>query len=361
MDSGFHDLNFPRIFYSAVLSGGLVASIFLLGKKPVLLTAAIVLFSYASVFEDSIVGPVDETSAITNDTRGQIIMNKDDYLRYGRQRENLGILTMILIVGGYSLFVFSIGSEAKKRVQFESEINIAKKIQQELLPKCISRHGNLSINGATIPAKEVGGDYYDCFTLSPDEHLVVLADASGHGVGSGILSAMMKTALAGFLPESSSLSVLFEKINRTLYKITAKSQFVTAGAIKINKATHVAEIITAGHHPILHKTKNGIVQLRTPSLALGLHSKAEYSAIQTNYSDGDIFIIFSDGITEARNTAGEMYSLHRLEDSINRIAQDPAADLSSMILDDARLFSPGLQPEDDMTVIGIRTGDHTEV
>jgi hypothetical protein len=270
MDFGFRDISILRVIYSSIFSGLFSATIILSGRKPMYLVAMIIMFAFSIIFEEPILEYISGKPVQYETVHGQqMSITKSDFRVLADEHRYLGMFTIVLLVGGYIIFIYVISSEGRKRVQFETEINVAQKIQQELLPKHIFKQGRLSISGATIPAKEVGGDYYDCFHLAEGEHLIVLADASGHGVGAGILSAMMKSSLAGFLEETTDLAELFEKINRTMCKITAKSQFITAGALKINTSQHIAEIITVGHHPVLQKTGEEVKRHRTPSLPLG--------------------------------------------------------------------------------------------
>lgn len=356
MEFGFREITLLRVLYSAIFSGLFSATIILSGRKPAYLVVMIILFAFSTIFEDSILEYISGKPVHYETVQGQqMSISSSDFHKLANEHRYLGMFTIVLIVGGYIIFIYVISSEGRKRVQFETEIHVARKIQQELLPKQIFTQGRLSISGATIPAKEVGGDYYDCFHLSDSEHLIVLADASGHGVGAGILSAMMKSSLAGFLEETSDLSELFEKINRTMCKITAKSQFITAGALKINTVEHTAEIITVGHHPVLQNTVDGVKRHRTPSLALGLNKTASYQSITTPYRDGDTFVIFSDGITESKSANGEMFAIERLSEVIQHAAEETETDISKAILEKVKEFAQGETAKDDMTVISLRT------
>ncbi len=352
----YGDISLFKVIFTTFFSGAFSAAIILFGKRPFLLMSSIVLFTFAMTYQrplENYFSPVTHNQPKTTDT--EIVLQKADVERYNDQRTALGIFTIALIVSGYIVFIFVIGGEGKKRVQLETEITVARKIQQELLPKCVFQRGNLQIQGQMIPAKEVGGDYYDCFSLPNNEHLVVLADASGHGVGAGILSAMMKSALTGFLQEETTLTGLFDKLNRTMCQITGKSQFITAAAIRLNPTEHTAEIITAGHHPVLHVKNASIEQIRTPSLALGLQKTAVYQSTMAPFTDGDTFLIYSDGITEATNKQGEAYTASRLEKTIRRSLSNQSRDISEFILTDAVEFSTRSHPEDDMTVMVVRT------
>ncbi|HEV8537813.1 MAG TPA: SpoIIE family protein phosphatase, partial [Bacteroidota bacterium] len=135
-----------------------------------------------------------------------------------------------------------------------TEINIARKIQQSLIPCTTFENSWCRVAGMTASATEVGGDYFDIVALSDHRLVVAVADVAGHGVGSGILSAMTKSALRSQHMHVASPAMVLENLNRTIYQVSERNMFVTLAYLLLDADARTAAYATAGHLPLLFRT-----------------------------------------------------------------------------------------------------------
>ena len=245
----------------------------------------------------------------------------------------------------------------KARDAIWSEMELAKRIQTALLPDEEKIHG-FEIAARMVPAKEVGGDYYDIIETSNGNKWVAIGDVSGHGVDSGLIMMMAQTSILSIVNNStdpnpsdvlcSVNTVIKENISRL-----GSDHYMTLMAIKFNDST----MTTAGKHQdiiIYRSDLNKTELITTRGTWLGLAQKiGQYQRdMKIQLNDGDIILLFTDGITEAANKNGEMFGQSRLEQLLDQYADLPINKILDKIIAEVNNFQA--EQMDDMTLLVIK-------
>lgn len=336
------------------ISGGFAAAIILTRSRisriiPITLLVTITLFALPTL--EKTLFPIE----ISVDDQDSLLSTKQ--LEQQKIRRMLvGMSGIVLLVFGYTMFIFVIGREGKKRVRLETELNIAQNIQKSLLPSSALKNNWLEASGLMTPTKEVGGDYFDFFSLPEDEVAAVIADVSGHGTGTGIISAMTKSAIIAQLEHAASPKEILQNLNKTLYKVTNKKMFVTCAYVLINALKKEVKYATAGHPPILiyRKSKNMVEELKTNNLGLGLKESVHFNEASVELEEEDVLLLYTDGIIEAMNPSLVEFEVERLKDLLEKKSDSSSQVICQEILDTVRTFSGTVELKDDATIMSIK-------
>jgi len=344
--------------YLTVLCGALSASIILFIRKPALFILSIVLFSGGMIAESRveqfIFGQVEESRILTAGHLFTLTQPEIDRIEF--RRPFFGIIAIFLLSTGYALFVRVVGEEIRKRSRLETEVAVARTIQKSLQPAGAYKTDWCEAAGVTVPATEVGGDYYDMIPLSDNETAIAIADVSGHGVGAGILSAMTKSALHTEIFHGAAPSALMFNLNNAVFQVTDKKMFVSFAYLLLDRRTLSARISTAGHPPILRiRSSDGTIEdIRTPNLALAVQASTQYTETTLALERGDLLILYTDGITEATNDKGEQFGVERLKELLSDTERPSAEALSNSILASVRAFTIKKEFHDDATIVVVK-------
>lgn len=241
---------------------------------------------------------------------------------------------------------------AKER--FESELNIARKIQLGMVPKDFPPF----LNAIMIPAKEVGGDFYD-FMIRGDYLYFAIGDVTGKGVPAALFMAITKSAFRFISSLNLKIEEIVERINNSVCDGNSTSMFVTLFVGKLNMKTGVLNFCNAGHNPIVLVPSTGKVQFlqETPNLAVGLFSDFKYQGQTMNLEPGTRLILYTDGVTEAETSEKDLYGDDRLlEFAENTRALDSSEQVSAQLLQSVRDFTDGAEQNDDITIMTIDYG-----
>ena len=358
MDASILPGSWFRLFYLTILSGLFSACIILFVKKPLRLIVLLVLIQGAMFsaerVEEILLGRVEPKMVVTADH--VFMLTQDELDRIQIRHPIFGVAAILLLSTGYALFVRVIGEEYKKRTRLETEVSVARTIQKSLQPPTEFKTDWCEAAGVTVPATEVGGDYFDMIKISDDEVVIAIADVSGHGVGAGILAAMTKSAVRAELYHSRAPSELLFNLNNTIYQVTDKKMFVSFAYALIDRRSMTAQIVTAGHPPIFlfRKSDEAIVEARTPNLALGVQSSTKYTAETISLNRGDELIFYSDGITEAANDIGEQFGVEKLKELITATQRPSVEALGNSILASVRAYTIKKEFVDDATIVVVR-------
>jgi serine phosphatase RsbU (regulator of sigma subunit) len=346
------------LIYLTVLSGTLSACIILFIRKPVLFIASMIVIVGAMMaeyqVEQFLFGRVEESRILTANHLFTFTQQEID--RIDIRRPLFGVIAIFLLSAGYTLFLRVVGEETKKRARLETEVAVARRIQQSLQPSTAFKTDWCEAAGITVPATEVGGDYFDMIKISDDEAVIVIADVSGHGVGAGILSAMTKSALHTELHHTTVPAELMFNLNNAVYQVTDKKMFVSFAYLLLDKRTMTAHVATAGHPPIflIQKSDGAIIEIRTPNLALAVQASTQYTERAVHVNHGDVLILYTDGITEAMNDKGEQFGADRLKELISNTERGSSEALSNSIMASVRTFAIKKEFADDATIVVVR-------
>ncbi|MGA9121470.1 MAG: PP2C family protein-serine/threonine phosphatase [Bacteroidota bacterium] len=332
-----------------IISGSFAASIILFGRKPAVLIAALltllVCTALIPVAQTIIAGPsratIERPSALSIDLSAS-----------GAQRAYISMAAVAFIALGYWLFIVVINREGQHRLRLQAEVAIAKRIQQSLLPTVPFQSRLCSVDGKTVTASEVAGDFFDVIALPDESIVVIVADVTGHGTGAGMVSVMTKSALHAHLTEAHSPSHLLGKLNRTLTDLTEKNMFVSMACLFFDAGTKMVHMTTAGHPGIIRAGDAACEVLRTPGLPLGVKQSIEFIEVDRPLIPGDIYIIYTDGITETVNRRDEEYGVDRFMSDVMETRRNATTQISSLF-EKVRKFALDQEPRDDMTLVRV--------
>ncbi len=255
----------------------------------------------------------------------------------------------------------------KKRL--EEELRIARSIQMSLLPQGPVRMPGLEVTANCTPAREVGGDYYDFFPLDDKRIGILIADVSGKGTSAALYMAEMKGLMLSLSQIHRSPRDLLVAADRIIADNLDNRSFITVTYVVVDLERRAMTYCRAGHTPLIHLPARGAVRrarVLTPGgmvLGLKLDRGEKFCELLEEISipleTGDLFVLFTDGITEAMNTDEEMFGEDRLGALIEEHADLPFEELRERILREVRAFAGPAGPHDDMTLILLKVDDAT--
>ncbi|MFQ5575457.1 MAG: SpoIIE family protein phosphatase [Anaerolineae bacterium] len=256
------------------------------------------------------------------------------------------------IIDNYRLHQELVAQERVRR-----ELEIAAEIQESLLPKSIPHVTGLAIDVNSLPAHEVGGDFYDF--ISPDDtHLtIVIGDVAGKGVPAAMFTSMVRTMLKIEAFHSQEPHIIIKRVNDVLHQDLWQAElFVTAFIATFDTKNNVLMYANAGHAPgiIYHAQSQTSRLLKATSLPLGI-SGYDYKITQyVHLAPGDTLILYSDGISEALNANGRIYGFQRIQHLVHRHADKSPNILKQIILRDLADFQQTAPPTDDITLVVVK-------
>lgn len=249
--------------------------------------------------------------------------------------------------------------EEIEKKKMEEELQIARKIQTALFPNSIPKIGQYDVAAGNIPSKEIGGDYYDIISISPDEILFVIADVSGKGTPAALLMANTQAALRTLAPLKLSLSEMIARINDVLYQNTTSDKFVTLFCGLLHTQTNDFTYVNAGHNPPILQRKDGSQEFLTEGgLLLGImESLLPYSVGKTHLENGDSLLLFTDGVNEALDQNNVEYGDKQLQQDFRKLClgdKYSSQKIYMTLLEKVALHANGREQSDDITMIIIK-------
>ncbi len=236
------------------------------------------------------------------------------------------------------------------------ELETARRIQTSILPELPSRLDGVELAHAYLPATEVGGDFYEVAELPDGRLALAVGDVAGHGVASGLVMAMARSALAAQLPIDPSVEAVFQTLNRVLRDTAEKSLMTTLCYGLLDRRGRRLTFASAGHLFPYVVSEGGMVRwLESVAYPLGVRDRLDLRPTEARLAAGDTLVLVSDGVIEARpEDSGDLFGFDRLEQSLRRHAGAAPPTLCHEILADlARFTGPGPR-EDDQTILVAR-------
>lgn len=247
--------------------------------------------------------------------------------------------------------------EVAEKERLKREMELAREIQQSLLPNTHLQHAGLSVSAHFSPASEVGGDYFDIFPLSGRKVIVTVGDVAGHGVSTGLLMAMLKSAMGTLVLEGYSGVELLERVNRLLLQQSVKHRMATLVIAAVDAEAELAEVTSCGHPPVFFISPAGEVEeLLLSSLPLGTRLPVEPAWRRLAFPPGSKLLLYSDGLIEAANLAGTALGPDGLQHIVQTSAGRSAPELVTAVLEGLVAHLEGKPLTDDLTVLVI---EHT--
>ncbi len=241
----------------------------------------------------------------------------------------------------------------RERQRMEQDINIARDIQQALLPRDFREFPHLAVSGINFPCLSVGGDYFDVFPLSDKRTAFLIADVSGKGLGAALLTTMLQGALSGMTLGTDPARV-FNHVNRFLCGHSEVGRYATMFFGILDQDGEM-DYINAGH-PSPFLIRHGVAEepFTEGSYPVGLVQEAEYVTARVKLEPGDTLILFSDGVTEAMDPSEELYGVPRLREVLTGQSDCALDKLQKSILESVENFAKGAHQADDLTLLIVR-------
>jgi sigma-B regulation protein RsbU (phosphoserine phosphatase) len=243
---------------------------------------------------------------------------------------------------------------AKERM--EIELNVGRDIQHSMLPDTMPDCSEISLSACMDAAREVGGDFYDYFMLSEDELCFCVADVSGKGVGAALFMAMSKLLIKSRAVDDKLPSKIMTRVNSDLAKDNPECMFVTVFLATINLRTGEVTYTNAGHNPPLIKRASGDVE-EIPDRhgpILGIEEGRDYGQSNLMLGQGDVLLVFTDGVTEAMDSEDNLYSDDRLRATAQGITDIDADSVLKAVRNSVEVFSTGAEQADDITIVTLQ-------
>lgn len=247
--------------------------------------------------------------------------------------------------------------EVADRLSLKNELEIARDIQLAMLPNGTWSDGSASAAGVTRPANTVGGDFYDILPLGDGRLLIAVGDVAGKGSPAALLMALLLAMLRTLADEGLAPPALMRRLNVQIFRHSPGSRFITLFFAAYEPASGRLEWVNAGHLPPMIRRANGTLERHVfrdgGSVALGMFDGAEYEAGHAALAPGDALVLYSDGLTEAENAAGEPFEEAGVEGVILRHGVGDPASLGRALLTAVETYAGDAKLADDLTVLAL--------
>jgi serine phosphatase RsbU (regulator of sigma subunit) len=248
-----------------------------------------------------------------------------------------------------------------ERERMQLSLNLAKEVQQNLLPKSNLKVSGFDIAGKSVYCDETGGDYYDFMSIGDNDKQkigVAIGDVAGHGISSALLMATVRSSLRQRASLTGNIAKIISDVNRQLVQdVEDSGQFMTMFFLALDPATRQLEWVRAGHDPgiVYDLGSDSFSELGGSGIALGVDAEWIYEDNQkTDFSNGQIIFLSTDGIWEARNNKGEMLGKEPILNAIRKNASSDATQIIDAIFDILDKFIGQVKMEDDITSVVIK-------
>jgi sigma-B regulation protein RsbU (phosphoserine phosphatase) len=249
--------------------------------------------------------------------------------------------------------------EHDQLIALHQDLIVARNIQQSILPKTFppfpERH-DFDIFAGMNAAKEVGGDFYDFFLIDKDRLGLVIGDVSGKGVPAAIFMAVSRTLLKATALKGLPAGECLASVNNLLCLESTASMFVTIFYGIFNTATGELDYANGGHNPPYLLKADGSVKMldTTNGIALGVMEEMDYNVKHTLLQPGEGLFLYTDGVTEAFNAAGAMYTDQQLAQLLTNLNTEPIKEVVEKVFQSVNEFSTGIDQSDDITILAMR-------
>lgn len=274
---------------------------------------------------------------------------------------DLKLLSAISSEAALSIYNSILIRDLKENERIQKEMEIAATVQRNLLPREAPNLVGLEIAGRCVPAKKVGGDYYDFFPDAGGNVGIVVADVSGHSISSGIMMAITRGLLQSEAIRDKRPAQLLQDVNRILFSDLVSSElFITMAYFLYSPRDRKLSFVNGGHNPpvLLRAGCDEPELLDTEGMAIGFVPDVEFEEKGWTLSAGDLLVAYTDGLVEAENRQGDPFGMERLLDYIRRARNRTASEILSGLLDAAWAHIGGEDPwsaqQDDLTLVVLK-------
>ncbi len=242
-------------------------------------------------------------------------------------------------------------SRAREQIRMRDELQYARELQLSMLPECAPKLDWVDICSISIPATEVGGDYYDYF-VDRERVALVCGDVAGHGMASGLVLSAIRSGFTLLRDSLTDPATVLRRLHDLVAETSRRRMLVTVSVVLLDRATRRATIASAGHPPVILRRASGSVEtidLFAPPL--GVRLPVDIPQRQIDIAPGDVFVLHSDGIYETRGANDDVYGMDRLARVVSEHAGETAESLRDAIVGDVGHFRGKAEQDDDVTVV----------
>ena len=256
---------------------------------------------------------------------------------------------------GFLLVNLLVLLEVADRLSLKNDLEIAREIQQAMLPKGPFEAEGVEAFGMTRPANTVGGDFYDVIPLRDGRVLIALGDVAGKGSPAALLMALLLAILRTLADEGLEPAELVRRLNVQVMKQAPSTRFITLFLGVFDPSTGELSFVNAGQNPpLLRRASGRYERLRDGGVALGMFDRSQYIAGRTQLQPADVLVMYSDGITEAENPAGEPFDERGLEQVVDTRTWGSAKELGWAMFEAVERHTDERRLLDDLTVLVVR-------
>jgi sigma-B regulation protein RsbU (phosphoserine phosphatase) len=238
----------------------------------------------------------------------------------------------------------------------EKELSIAAQIQASMLPRDFSLETDVDVVAEMIPARHVGGDFYDVFLINDHQFYVAVGDVAGKGVPASLFVVKAMTILRAEMLKSQDLDEAVAAFNRELSRNNDQCMFVTLAIVVFDRRTGRGQYVSAGHNAVaLGRSGRDFDYLPSPKgILAGIDENASFQSESIQITPGDVLVIYSDGVTEAMNPAQQLFTDKRLLDELNAKTVSTSGEAARRLIRAVQTFADGAPQSDDLTLVILR-------
>jgi phosphoserine phosphatase RsbU/P len=274
------------------------------------------------------------------------------------RREDINLLNVLANQGAVAIENARMVQEVVEKERMEEELSIARDLQVSMLPAECPEVPGFEIAAYSLAAREVGGDFYDFIEMGGERLGMVIGDVTGKSVSGALVMSASRSVFRMLSEEDSPVAENMMRANRRIKKDVKSGMFVALLYAVLDSTNRTLVLCSAGQtQPILRKAAtgaSGLIETKGDNFPLGILDDAEYEETEVPLSDGDVILLYTDGIVEAMNPAGEIFGFDRLIETTQLSSGDSAESLLRGILDQVNGFAAGAPQHDDLTLIVIQ-------
>jgi serine phosphatase RsbU (regulator of sigma subunit) len=252
--------------------------------------------------------------------------------------------------------------QAIERARSDQELSLARRIQRSFLLSQFPSRARIDVHAVNWSSREVSGDFYDVVPVGEEGLLIAVADVSGKGVPAALLSSMLQASVRTLAGAERSVAAIIQKVNALMCQRPDTGQFVTFFLAWVDERSLTLRYTNAGHNfPVLLR-KSGRKLLELGGTVVGIAEGLQWVEDEIALEPGDRLVLYTDGVSEAVNAAGEMFGEERLYQLLDRSSPESSApELVDHVLKGLRGFLGEVEPNDDVTVLALRVLDGAPV
>lgn len=245
------------------------------------------------------------------------------------------------------------------RLTLERDLENARKIQENLLPKAIPQLTGLDVCGVMIPAMQVGGDYYDLIKVSDDKLFVVVGDVSGKGLSASLYMSKLQTMMRLYCTAERSPKEILVEVNKNIFASLERNWFITVNLALVDTSAGKIKFCRAGHCPVLEFNNGTINQYQSKGIGLGLEEGKLFAEtleeVEVHYKHNTVYAFISDGVSEAMDETSQLYGIEKLTRVIQSQTSKSCREILECILHSIKDFKGTKEQNDDITVVLLKT------